>query len=303
MKKSEVIEKLKKNEISIYVDINKFDFLQEIMSTAFPEDKILVTNVFKGVGRYCYYYDTNIWGCGFTNIENLPLINLSDIKLDEISEWSCIGGEKLKVLVKKLEDKKIINISWWNGDAKNCYYSFKNGYLNKTNEKAPYIRYSVQELENYYFPKQNKEMKKVIGYKLLKDLPDLSKGSLFKYNKDSYQWESLNLFIHYSEEVISTSTEWFEPIYEDEKIELKVGDKQQLVIIKKDQIIADAKNWRYADLLNLYTKLPHFSRISGYSIWIPNVKIGCLTITIEELEKILIEYCKINNIDSPITSF
>lgn len=69
---------------------------------------------------------------------------------------------------------------------------------------------TVQDLKNYYM-----KDRKIEYYELLKDLPNVSKGSMFWYDTGQKNWECCINNVTYSDEVIKASTEWFKPHYKN----------------------------------------------------------------------------------------
>lgn len=68
----------------------------------------------------------------------------------------------------------------------------------------------------------NKNMKKiVVGYRLLKELPGAPKGTILKWEDNNwiYRYGDLH-FQMWSQTEVETHTDWFEPVYEEEKIEI-----------------------------------------------------------------------------------
>lgn len=123
--------------------------------------------------------------------------------------------------------------------------------------------------------------KKIVGYKLIKDLPTVNAGALFVYNEKTTVWEcnkgsETNYYAYSNTDMINP--DWFLPIYEEEKKEVTIRvecDEPFNVIIKKgnNQIYTPEGTIPISTLKNLEKVASN--KIGDWKFSINSVNIGC----------------------------
>lgn len=82
-------------------------------------------------------------------------------------------------------------------------------------------------------------------------------------------------------------------IYESEKRELTLGDKQQKVIVSRGSITYEGQNIPFNELLNLQKTITG-NKVAGFDLKIETFALGCTTFTVKELEYIISIYNILN---------
>ena len=177
-------------------------------------------------------YDENYFTYNY-----LPKLTFQEF-FDRYVKW-CIRGSKE---LAKWERDKMKSTCDAFLNCTDYYYAPKSDSLVFWNASSKllenYIELTFEQFEKYVLKsKESKDMeKKIIGYKLLKDLPDRKKGIIFKWDsleeggwtsgdeKDDYT---------YTQEQVTTLTDWFEPVYQETSKELYFG-KVKFTIKKGD---------------------------------------------------------------------
>lgn len=98
------------------------------------------------------------------------------------------------------------------------FVSFQSN-LGKTN----FIEITFEQFKQYVL-KENQTMKKIIGYKVVKNLPDINVGSILSPKSGGYSYTCKDGITdgHYFKQFVEDNTEFFEPVYESQYF--KIGD-------------------------------------------------------------------------------
>ena len=91
--------------------------------------------------------------------------------------------------------------------------------------------------------------KKIIGYRLLKDLPFADKGSIYKYSREKNGFVTVGDPNTYTDYDLDILTEWFEPVFE------KTQDELAYEIIESVQIDKDFDSLDRHEVQNVINKL------------------------------------------------
>jgi hypothetical protein len=145
----------------------------------------------------------------------------------------CTTGEQVKQLAKMFGKYGERGLWYYHYDRNPFYCCNYYNYFRDTWNPAPYnyknsVNITFEQFKEHVL-KQKPMERKIIAYKLLKDLPDLKKGSLlYKIENNEVYFESeVELLGNvetdnvYPLKLIQEKTDWFEPVYEEE---FKVGD-------------------------------------------------------------------------------
>lgn len=186
------------------------------------------------------------------------------------------------------------------------YQSRKDGWGNSyqfIDEEGDVNGYSVKNRD--YFRKATKEeiinhfMKKVKGYKLVKEYPgSATLGTLFFPsipNRTSWSVENNSPRYYISiEESFFSNTEFFQPVYEEEKKVFKVryAEGELEVEVKEKKIYFDGKEVSETSIMSLiWTWKVHYGGGSSNNSWVSypdTVTIGCKKgVVVEDIKKVL----------------
>ena len=149
---------------------------------------------------------------------------------------------------------------------------------------------TVQEVINFY-KNSNMQEKKLIGYKLIKDLPIVQAGTIGKIEKEgSYNVVNFNgisgatFNYSYTQAHCEMNTEWFEPVYEDPKPSFKSHMLESgftVTIHKTGEVVTNDGTFTIKEL---DTKFGICFRSTKFNKWDMSVteakyKIGCQVVT------------------------
>lgn len=135
--------------------------------------------------------------------------------------------------------------------------------------------------------------RKVIGYKLLKDLPGIPAGTTTQVGTISQDGSALLLADKYSSRYtkeLFEDTTWFEPIYEEEKVVVELSNGKATI---EGNTVTVRVNHQppltldFPRLKDFHHQLTSIDSLGGYAITIPSFLVGCQTFTMEDLEKVL----------------
>lgn len=189
-----------------------------------------------------------------------------------ISKNFCIKG------CKSLENYLRYFHTFLNGDRCTKYYTFIDGHWSCTYNKLEGITELTEAEFNQYM-----NLGTPISYKLLKDLPDISKGTIGKIVKESIFFKSRYSSeepTYYSLSVVKEKPEWFQPVY---NILPKING-YEATIISSEKIKYGCVEIDLGHLADLY----HSSKRSFSDRTVTEIKLSSnVVITIEQIEQIL----------------
>lgn len=162
--------------------------------------------------------------------------------------------------------------------------------------------------------KENMNEKKIIGYKLKEEFNYLKetaakigqgRDNIVRLTEQSEYLKTGIIKYAGSTRTIQNLKDvgvldlWFEPVFAPEKPKetiLHLGDKKTEVIIGQKKIMADGKGISRDDVSELLRVMGGNSTFSdmNWTVEFPLVKVGCTTLTIDEINLILITYDKLN---------
>ncbi len=149
---------------------------------------------------------------------------------------------------------------------------------------------TVEEVINFY-KNSNMQEKKLIGYKLIKDLPIVQAGTIGKIEKEgSYNVVNFNgisgatFNYSYTQAHCEMNTEWFEPVYEDLKPSFKQYTLESGFVIAVHKTGEVVTNDGTFSIKELDTKFGICFRSTKFNKWDMSVteakyKIGCQVVT------------------------
>ena len=76
---------------------------------------------------------------------------------------------------------------------------------------------------------------------------------------------------------------------------ITIGDTRILFTISKGKIVADGTEFSITDWRNIKYKMSDVANLHKYSVTFPTVKVGCTTITLDEVNLIIDTYNKLND--------
>jgi len=147
------------------------------------------------------------------------------------------------------------------------------------------------KIKSYINLSQNQN-RKIVGYKLLKDLPNQKSGIIFYNNPLEEMWHAdidsgSSYDFHQTE--IDNAPDWFEPIYEVEEKEVSLNcDKGKFIakVIPGESIKYNDEKFNASRLKELikYT----MECINGYDVKKETISIGCMrNILISDIQNVL----------------
>lgn len=159
-----------------------------------------------------------------------------------------------------------------------------------------------------YKPKtSNMANQTITGWRLKKDLPSIPKDTVAdkssgdgRPNSDLWTFRNEGYSSAFSVKRMHEQPEWFEPTYKILEKEIKVGDNQTKVTIKKDLIWADGKRSLIESWLGLRAHLTGISNDTlapslPWPITEVTVKVGCCRVSLQDVDNIINTYNEINN--------
>lgn len=176
------------------------------------------------------------------------------------------------------------------------------GFIEKMNNSDnPYFINGKWHPESHISLKNRNNMnKKIIGYKAPYDLYDgrVLKGHLYVKNPrlpDYYPQTIGNgsALYNIAKEIVET----WEAVYEEESINLVIGNPIQTIRVSKGKIECEGKQILLKPiqmLANINNNLA-IKTMNNWDISIPFIKIGCSTFSIAELRVVLNTYNRLNN--------
>lgn len=206
------------------------------------------------------------------------------------------------------------------------YDRYGASVLRETYEEGPYKVKEILEFEDWkrmidYNNSIKTNMKEIVGYKLLKDLPDIPQGSILTPLKERFEYtggtckqyayiddkDGLTSATKYTEFFITDRKDWFEPVYEIDKSEIidvdyDLGDDSFQVKVSKGKIeVVDVEEeegsmFKYEDLKKVLDTLKNLKG-SKWDLAINYIDIGCKKdVSIASLHEIKQSYETINGI-------
>lgn len=197
--------------------------------------------------------------------------------------------KKVKCIDTSLSDGKLVKGKIYNVD----HEGIKHYYFSKGNS-AGWYKHRFQVIED----------KKPTGYKLIKDLPLLTKGAILKWDSNSETWsidfeyKGTEYYESFEDEHIKTLTEWFEPVYKPTEKSLKI--KAGTVTVSSDGEILLTKGktvypttHKQLEVLRIKLANTTLPNIEDFSARVESIHIGCTdgpTVSIKELDSVLAAY-------------
>lgn len=179
-------------------------------------------------------------------------------------------------------------------------------YVNSTgivfnNINAPRYEHSWESVINYIESKRwaitkRVEMKKIVGYKLLKDTPEYKAGQVFTKNEERAQGQS-HIYVpegsfdsndyYYGKSKVEGNTEWFEPIYESKPTEVFVDTLAGKVRVSKtDLSLVGETPIVHSDAKYIFDLIKNSTGRAHYTITIETFKVGCKTFHVDDIPKL-----------------
>jgi hypothetical protein len=278
--------------------------------------KYLPTNEIFTIGDTVTYKSNNykiekflIQRSGITAIGGKFDIKLSILKTietnKEMKKYSLkeIVNGKIAVLVPSRIEAKILIQNLWDQkliDQHNYSVFMDTTFENKINFEMFIENNRIHWQGDYngmYFLQNQSGVKECISYSSL-DLK-MPKPTGFKLIKEYPGSHALGYYEKYTTGELSKYPEFWEPVYEEQKVEFTAGDKKMKVVITKEKItVGDEKiSPKFLkDLLEDMNMNEFTDRPSAYKVTFPFVKIGCTTFRMEEIDKAISEYNRLNRI-------
>lgn len=271
-----------------------------------PIENYYLEEVKKWMGHFALNYNLGDWSSVYYNKtatdtcivpENFPKITYEqfkkyvlkedypkvDLKNDEfIVDCTNNSNEERKKVYEFLCEKRGYSRFIY---SENTYpvivcnrISGNSNYEKLTEAKRTFPRYPVltfAEFEKKYLNMN----KKIVGYKLLKELPFVKIGTVSYFNsKDecSFETKSQNItdtFI-FTKEELEEAQDWFQPVYELEDVTLTLSNGKS-VVVGGTGIKAEGENINFLDLQNIITL--NKNRVNNWGVELTDAtyKIGC----------------------------
>ncbi len=208
----------------------------------------------------------------------MPSINLTEIAV------KVNGQEEAKKTVERFVKLGVPNPCGWEGNIHQdtrYYCVTSKGNLDCSYSIPP----NKKEISCSDFLSTTEEKRKPTSYKLIKNYPD--------------SYHELGDITPYSSGKLSKYPEFWQPIYEPEEEVLVLGSKEIKVTISKGKIEADGKEF---DISWVQGLLPEGRNnyYNNYKISPASWTIGCSIFSVEEIQKIVDTYKKLNPIENGI---
>lgn len=213
-------------------------------------------------------------------------IDFSELKLQ--NEMEEIIGYKLIAPEYKEAALSICNtVANWENSLKE--YDIKinqTGYINKLKKAGVFDKW----FEPVYAPQY-----KIGDYVIWKK--ETSQQHVYKISnitKDGYdlEWEGKNVF--YSKDDIPFRKATGKEISDRLRKTLILGSTKIEIIISKDSIKADGKEWKIQTIKDFRNIMFPDRNIKDYKIEFPSIRIGCCTFTLNEIQTIIDTYLDLN---------
>jgi hypothetical protein len=159
---------------------------------------------------------------------------------------------------------------------------------------------SFNEWQDYLNPKP----RKVVGYKLLKDVPRAEAGTVLELGANDIYFirkKGIAFADVFPARFLESTPEWFEPIYEEEEKVFTIRNSSEpfTMTVSKGHIRTEYRdgattydsNVTLLDLNNLVQKAKSLGTWNGHNISASVISIGCRArISVTDLEAVLREY-------------
>lgn len=224
-------------------------------------------------------------------------VNIPTTKTPKTNSWSA-GRPEHTGLVKLSTHQGFMYVTGFDGD--DIVLS------NKLTGGGGGDFYSPKDLTLY------EENKRIIGYVHKEGLSEMEKNALIKINsytiKKSYPNPSINFTsdckLYHELKALGLLDKYFNPVYEEVKPTTKtlvVGDTKQKIVISKNGCIdvIGGNNLDVDSFINMKKHLCDKTTIGEYNVSIPQIKIGCTTITMDELDLIIETAMELSNTPLP----
>lgn len=217
---------------------------------------------------------------------------------DELKDW---------MMTWEKENRKSMNVAFTYGS---CYYYLKVSDNFKSwdyRESMPtgYTEITFEQFKKYVI-KQTPG--KLIGYKFKPEFKRLEQSVANMLAITTASWErNLSLdgwaFMPNSQNAIDLREAgvldvWFDKVYEEDKpktIEFQMGDPLQKIVVSKDSITGDGKTINIEVLNKLKGVMkPDNNFGAKWDVIFPNVKLGCTTFTMDEVDQVLKAHRNLN---------
>jgi len=238
---------------------------------------------------------------------------MSDIDFEDFPEkWACKGGKELEDFFTdyKSKYKNYINAT---GNATSGYYilsSNKDNILRMdllSTLPKNYTEVTVKQLREHYL--NEKTMKKIIAYKLIKEYPgmigELGRETLSLNSGEGASYVYSHGRIDNFTKAYFSHSEYWEPVYEKEEKVLKLGSNNVEITVGVGKIAFrgyTAEIERVQKILNVYTNENNIRVGQNWEVKsdedVKFIRIGCLEennlFSISDLKLIIREYKKLN---------
>lgn len=271
-----------------------------------PLEKEYLEEVKKWMGRFALEYNLGDWSSVYYNKTATDTLNVPkdftkityeqfkkyvlkedypkvDLKNDEfIVDCTNNSHEERKKVYEFLCEKRGYSRFTYSGNVYPVIVcnriSGNSNYEGLKEAKRTFPRYPVltfAEFEKKYLNMN----KKIVGYKLLKELPFVKIGTVSYFNSKnecSFETKSQNItdsFI-FTKEELEEAPDWFQPVYELEDVTLTLSNGKS-VVVGKEKIKAEDINIHFRDLQNIITL--NKNRVNNWGVELTDAtyKIGC----------------------------
>lgn len=127
----------------------------------------------------------------------------------------------------------------------------------------------------------------IIGYELLKDLPDIPAGlKSIKKSASGWSFENLAYQIYFTEKQIKDTT-WFKPIYKKKEIELVISSNRKIVVSFDLIHIVGHDTLTYKQFDDIFAYMfPTTKFKSKYIMSAELINVGCQTYTKKDIQDV-----------------